>query len=306
MLIARSGGEGLADLNLQRFNAKQLDFAAFEVACQSLPFLSDRRLVILEEAGEALRRLPAERFTQLLECLPPSTALVLIDVYPAESKQKKFPLVEWVQANPQKGYQRQYLIPKGSGFVDWIIERCGALGGKIELPAAQLLAEAVESDPRQADQEIEKLLAYVDYQRPINLVDVEKLTHFESQANIFAMVDAIGNKNGTLAIQHLARLLENEAALYVFTMIVRQFRLLLVAREALDGGLAPALALKPHSPSSFVNDKVISQARNFSLGQLERIYQELHQLDVGSKSGRSDLPTALERLVVERTQRPTI
>ncbi|HMK08756.1 MAG TPA: hypothetical protein VK449_06950, partial [Anaerolineales bacterium] len=96
--------------------------------------------------------------------------------------------------------------------------------------------------------------------------------------------------------QHL---LAEEDPRYVFTMVVRQFRLLILARDALDRGLAPrqALAGPPQRVPGFVADKVGRQALGFSLDRLVEIYRELLALDVASKSGRADLGLGLETLV---------
>jgi DNA polymerase-3 subunit delta len=85
----------------------------------------------------------------------------------------------------------------------------------------------------------------------------------------------------------------------VFAMVVRQFRLLLLAREALDSGtlasrLAPALDVHP-----FVAQKLAAQARNFDLPSLETVYRRLRDIDEEVKSGRIELDTAMESLVAQ-------
>jgi DNA polymerase-3 subunit delta len=94
-------------------------------------------------------------------------------------------------------------------------------------------------------------------------------------------------------------LLAEEDPRYVFTMIVRQFRLLLLARDAADHGHSPqqVLAESPHRLPSFVAEKVGRQAMGFSLEQLSEIYRELLALDIASKTGRADLTLGLESLV---------
>jgi DNA polymerase III delta subunit len=68
-------------------------------------------------------------------------------------------------------------------------------------------------------------------------------------------------------------------------MTIRQFRLILQAREAKEDGLSPQEAL---GTSAFVANKAANQARNFSLGDLEKIYHHLLEIDVASKTGGMD------------------
>jgi DNA polymerase-3 subunit delta len=152
-----------------------------------------------------------------------------------------------------------------------------------------------------ADLEIHKLLAYVNYKRPVEPDDVELLTADVGQGNIFAMVDALGNQNGRLAQGMLHRLLEQQDPISIFGMVVRQFRLLLLTREILDGGenmgdIARLLKVPP-----FVADKLVSQARRFSAPVLEAIYHRLMEIDEAIKTGKVPGDLALDTLFAALT-----
>jgi len=180
------------------FSGDHLDRGAFEEACMSVPFLSSRRIVVLDNAQDVLKLKDSREFLiALLDRLPDSTALVLIENVQTKgrkSKKKPSPLVSWVNANPDLGKIWQFSSPHGAQFISWVQERCHSLGGAMSVDAARLLAESVMDDPYLAHQEIVKLLDYVNYERPVELADVEKLTPFRGQTNIFAMVDAVGEK----------------------------------------------------------------------------------------------------------------
>ena len=167
--------------------------------------------------------------------------------------------------------------------------------------AAALLGSLVGDDTRVAYQEIQKLAAYVNYRRPIERDDVDYLTVNTSETSIFAMVDALGNQDGRMALTLLRRLLEHADALSIFGMIVRQFRLLLQAREVMDGGGRPAeiaQALKIHS---FVAQKLSAQARHFDLQALEMIYHRLLEIDNAIKTGQVEDEQALETFIAAIT-----
>ena len=174
------------------------------------------------------------------------------------------------------------------------MNRCQSLGGEIEPAAAHLLAESVAEDLFLANQELTKLLDYVDRKRPIEINDVERLTPFHGQSDVFAMVDALGQRRGQEALQRLRQLLEDKDPKYAFAMIVRQFRLLLRAREALDLGLNTQQVLRVHP---FVVNKVSAQAGNFSLADLERIYHKLLAIDLATKTGQASVEVELDSLI---------
>lgn len=293
------GDRSIADLNTYHSRADQDDLDQVEHACASVPFLAPRRLVIVDDPARFLTEDPPLRFYRLLDALPPTTALVLSQTLDLSRKKKERydeikPLLSWTEDHPQAVMKREFAIPRGTNFVRWIRDRGAAGGGEIEHDAAQLLAEHVLGDSYLADTELAKLLDYVDRKRPIEVKDVERLTPLYRESDIFAMVDAIGERNGRNAIAGLHRLLQDDDPRYAFHMIVRQFRLLVLARQALDLGIDPVAALRV---PPFVVSKVTAQARRFEMPLLQRVYRRLLEIDIGSKTGEADLAVALEDLV---------
>jgi DNA polymerase-3 subunit delta len=296
-------------MNSKVFSADALDLPALESYCTSIPFLTHRRLAILERV-EKLPKDSAfrEAFFELLERLPAHSALVLVEKadmqhWRSEDRYHKASTVfEWVAAHPVQTFIQRCATPHGAAFVAWILSHCQEMGASIDQDAAQLLAELVAEDPFLAHQELSKLSIYVDGQRPISVADVELLTPFHAQSDIFAMVDAAGDRNGKVALKHLHRLLEEEDPRYIFVMLVRQFRLIIQAREAIELGQNPKAALPSKTPD-FVIKKISAQAQNFQLRDLERMYRELLEIDLASKTGGPELEVALDHFIADLTRK---
>jgi DNA polymerase-3 subunit delta len=288
-LAEKLGDPAMAQLNLLEVNGDQVEFATVEAACLAAPFLAPRRLVLVRPVGKLGS--PPPRLVSLLDRIPSTTGLVLVE---PRLLGKDTPLQQWAAAHPKRAYVRSFEPPRGAALVRWIHQRAEQLGGQIQPAAAALIAESVEGEARAAAQELGKLLDYVDRKRPIALEDVERLTPARGQSDIFAMVDALGRRDGRSAMQHLHRLLEDQDTRYIFAMVVRQFRLLLLAREALDAGQSPRQSLRLNP---FVADKVAAQAVSFPIADLEAIYLDLLEIDLASKRGQADLDVALDTLV---------
>lgn len=288
-LSDKLGDSTIVQLNRLEVSGDQADLVEVEAACQAAPFLASRRLVIVRPLGKL--GVPFSRLEKILEALPASTGLVLVE---PKTLAKNSALLAWAEHHAQQAFVRSFDPPRGPALIRWVTQRARQLGGEIQPAAAALLTEAVGGDARTAAQETAKLLDYVDRKRAVTAEDVEALTPAHGQSDIFAMVDALGRRNGRQAMMHLHHLLEVEDPRYIFAMVVRQFRLLLLAREALDAGQSPrqALAVAP-----FVADKVASQAVHFPLARLEAIYRDLLETDLASKLGRADLDVALDTLV---------
>jgi DNA polymerase-3 subunit delta len=319
-LRGKLGDPATAEMNTSRLDGKGLSLATLRTACLTAPFLTKRRLILVEgylsalsphrgkfqgeetdESDGQTKSVPAgkevlEEFLDFLPEIPVSTALVLVE---KNILAANHPVLKWAQTQEGMSYVREFLPPKGSALPAWILHRAQMEGGEFTLPAAQLLASVVGDDPRVLAQEIVKLLTYAGYSRAVTPQDVTALTPESALTDIFEMVDAIGNRDRSRALRLLRKTVEQGNVPGVFGMMVRQFRLLLLAREALDSGtpaqdLARALEVHP-----FVAQKLASQVRNFTLPVLENIYRRLRDIDDEVKSGRVELDTAMESLVAQ-------
>jgi DNA polymerase-3 subunit delta len=133
--------------------------------------------------------------------------------------------------------------------------------------------------------------------------DVEELTVSAIQGDIFVLVDALGNQDGRRAMGMLQRVLEAQDPLSVFGMVVRQFRLLLLAREVLDAGGSERDVARLVKIHPYVAGKVTAQGRHFSIQTLEVVYHRLLDIDEAVKTGRMDGGLALDTLVAAFTSR---
>lgn len=299
---ARLGDSATAAMNLTRLDGKSFNPDELLSVAGAMPFLSDRRVVILEDfLGRLNSPAARERFKENLEQVPATTAVLLIEnrllVDDSKSKPRSHWLVDWAMERPERVYLRPFALPRGPAMARWIQERARELGGQFSPPAAGVLANLISDNPRLADQEIHKLLTYVNYRRPVEPDDVETLTADVAEGDVFVLVDALGHRNGRQAMGMLHRLLEKDEPLRIFGMIVRQFRLLLLAREVLDAGgrereIASRLKVHP-----YVAGKIAAQARHFDLILLEGVFRRLLEIDEAIKTGEVPGDLALDTLV---------
>jgi len=239
-----------------------------------------------------------ENFKQILDKLPPTTALILIEY--KMLKESNW-LLKWAQGAGSKAFVRGFSPKRGGAMARWIQEQARAAEGQITPQAAALLASLIGEDTRLAYQEIQKLVAYTNYTRPVDPEDVENLTAYVDQGDIFALVDALGNQNARQAFGMLCRLLEKQDPLPVFGMIVRQFRLLLLAREVLDAGGREVDVAREIKIHPFVAGKITPQSRHFTIQELEGVYFRLLDIDKAIKTGKIAGNLALESLVAALT-----
>jgi DNA polymerase-3 subunit delta len=266
-----------------------------------MPFLAAQRLVIL--TGVSARYPQAggqKKFIEFLNQVPGSAILALVE---PEALKETHWLVKWARSGGEDIKAESFMLPRKREMPDWIIKETQKQGGKIDREAAARLAEMVGEETRVASLEITKLLTYINYKRAVDLADVEAVSVVTAQADVFAMVDALGGGNGREATRLLHQLLQDEDVFQIFGMVTRQFRLLLQTREVLDEGGNTQKVIEALHVAPFVAEKLTGQARRFTLPALENIYRRLLALDEAAKTGEMPLETGLEMFVADLTKK---
>jgi DNA polymerase III subunit delta len=290
------------ELNTSDFEGESASVAEVLNAVSSYPFLADKRLVIVKGmigwitrkgAGETGKK-AVQQLSEALPTLPEWTRLVFVEHQALAESNKLLKLAR----DLPNGYEKAFNTPSDS--TGWIMKRCKeAYDAEIQPPAAAALATVTGNDLRRADNELIKLVSYVDGTRPITEEDVALLTPYVAEARVFDMVDALAEGRANTALHLLHRLLaeKDEDPFRVYGMIIRQFRLLLTGKEFLVSGGFPNQMADALGMNSYVARKVAQQSRAFSLAQLEQVYRALLDNDIKMKTGRIEPALALDMLI---------
>ncbi|MHC1772793.1 MAG: DNA polymerase III subunit delta [Flexilinea sp.] len=304
--IGRSQAEGgLSELNFSTLDGKSLSGDDFSNAAFALPFLSEKRVVILSNPlALAGGRDGNQKFLKLLESIPESTILYLVVPDVIERKDwavlgKSSFLKKWIEKNPEKAEIIERKLPTIQGMREWIMKKAAAMGGRIESPAAQAIVTGVGNDTRQASFELEKLLLYVNYERPVDITDVQEIVTGSMPVSVFDMVDALVAGNARDALRTLHRLFEDQEIPVLFSMIIRQFRLLIQTKEILNERGSSDAIQKELNQVPFVADKLARQASIFTIDQLISIYQKLLEMDFEFKTSQTDPKASLDTFIAE-------
>lgn len=302
--MRQSMGED-GDLNRSEFDGALTPVPEVLAAVKSLPFLADKRLVIARGlishitrrgAGQA-GKTATDRLIAELPQLPDFARLVLVE----DSLLRDSNRLLKAALKLDNGFVRAFAKPQN--LARWIVERAQSeYAAEIRPGAAEAIASVVNDDLLRADNELCKLVAYVNGERPISEDDVAALTPYVPEANVFEMVDALATGNGARALQLVQQSLHEDPkdpGFRLFALITRQFRLLLMTRDHIAGGggsQAPAIA-KALGVHPFAAGKLARQSRRFRIEQLDAILKHLQRADQDMKTGRIQPRLALDLLV---------
>ncbi|PJF37308.1 MAG: DNA polymerase III subunit delta [Candidatus Thermofonsia Clade 1 bacterium] len=322
--------DATGDLNISQFDGATASVAQVISTAQMVPFLADRRLVIVhgmlthlapkprrgkgrseDSAPEAPQSTTAlEALLAALPTLPETARLVFAE---PTTLRETHPILKFAKREDSRGLVKLFAIkhdPKShpdhpkwdSAWLSaWIAKRVEHYGASIERRAITTLAQLVGQDLYALDNECAKLAAYVGASRPITEKDIATLTSYVPEANIFDIVEALAKGDAKTALSLMHRSIERfgESPLGILAMINRQFRLLIQVREALDDPRCEAELRQTEdfkNLSEFALNKLRAQARRFPLPELERIYLRLLEIDHSIKVGKMTDVLALDLL----------
>lgn len=292
---------GFEAFNLDEIDSEKKDMGVIVERAISLPVFAEKRLVIVrncpvyqkmkkdavEEADRNVEPLLAYLEDPLL-----STCLIFL-VNGSIDKRKKT-----VKAIEKRGQVLETAALKGKELEDWIKEETHALGKKIEPKTIDYIIFNSHHSLRALKSELEKMALYTNG-NIITMDTAEKLLTKTAEADVFALVDSIGQKKGESAILELRKLLETgEPAVRVLFMIARQFRLLLSVKDLRQKGYAEKQITSELSLHPYVTGKIYRQSGNFSFRELEDSMQFILDTDISIKTGAAP-KTALENLILK-------
>lgn len=288
--------------------------AALRQAADVMPFLADRRMVVvrgligrLAGRGGGQRRAPRARksaaadtapdeFQLLLDYLPDlpqSTSLVLVE-------DGRLPTDRLVAAIPRgRSAVRDY--PRVQDVPGWVRGRASLIGVDLDEAAIRELAMLGGADLRRLDSELRKLADYAAG-RSVTRADVRELVVGREMA-VWTLLDGLAERRADKALRALRALYaqgESPEAL-LGRDIAPHYRRLMVAKELSVATRderarvdVAALGLNPATVGRWTD-----QAQAFEPAELERALEVLLDLDRQVKTGETTSEPALEVAIVQ-------
>lgn len=313
-LMGDAGPEDLRDINCSVLRAEDLSPNDVIAAAFTVPFMAERRVVVVKglmsrfERGGRRRnsgdsngsgRNPLGEWSDLIEQLPsmpPTTHLAFVDGPVARNN----PLLRRLTPISES---REFPLPRERDMPSWIAARATSLGIQIQPSACAVLADAVGRRPRLIDSELRKLAIFAEG-RQVAVEDVREMVAYVREANIFQAVDAIVDRRTGPALQLVRRIVEDGSPVaYLMTMIARQVRLLLVAKDMQTQGLSRGDINQRLRLPGWVLDRTLTQAGRMSQAYLEYIHDQLVETDLKLKTTPIDEQLAVELLIAQLTTR---
>ncbi len=303
---ARMGSDSTAELNISVYDGTKETVTKVLSDAKTSPFLSDKRLLIVNDMLSWLTRKGAGKeaaaelaaLVAALPALPEYTRLVFVEPTKLPDAHPVLKLMQTDSHGFQKEFKPIQQKDQAKELPGWIVRRAVTYDAMIEPHAAILLAQMITADLFALDNELAKLSSYVNGERDISEADVMLLTTNSTESKLYELTDKMGRRQGREAVAILQRLLDaREEPIAILGMMNGHFRRLLQAKTFVEEGgdareLESVLNIAPY-PAKLLKE----QMPNFTLQELETIYRSLLDTDWKVKTGQLEGILALDLLV---------
>jgi len=285
----------LIEINVTKLDILKISYDEFVLTCSTIPFMANKRIIITRNLISHLNNRKIQNINswdnlpEFLKNLPDTNQLINIEES-IKSNNNSF-----IQKILNEFEIKNFRAPSIKELPDWIIKRAHLKNININFKVAKTIADLVGVNLRIIDSEIDKLNLYTDN---ISQKDVKEIVSKAKDANIFYAIDALLDKNESLALIHIKDLLINgRRASYIITMIARQIRLIICAKHYYTIGYNEAKIGSLLSLTGYPLRKILEQNRKIDKERLIRMHSELVKLDYSLKTSNIDEDLALELFV---------
>lgn len=290
------------ELNLIKLDGVSVTEEAIIDACETLPFMSDKKVVVifranfLKEKGDTNSTNIFKRCETYIKN-PPSHCIFLLyyileDKRDNPSKNKRLMSLDKsctiVKADKLRG---EKLLRK----VNDIFVRKGKNIGRVEL---RYFCDIVENNFNIIETEAEKLVCFVG-ERDITRNDINLMLPQRSEDDVFDLVEYLSQKRPEKSIDLMNGLLnKGENMMLILSLIESQFSMLFKIKLGMEQGKTKEDFAKELRRPAFVCEKLMGQSRKFTIKQLEKCMKLCIETEGILKSTGTDKQTEMELLLI--------
>lgn len=278
-------------MNFSRYEGKGIDVKQLIDLCETMPFFSERRIILLEDTGFFKNK--CEELADYMKSLPDYLVLVF-----AESEVDK--RSRMYKAVKSGGRVTEFAKQDEKTLMRWAAGILGKEGKKITQRDMELFLTKTGTDMGNIRMELEKLITYTEGKDIVTAEDIEAVCVTQTTNKIFDMVRAVTEKNQKKALELYYDLLTlKEPPMRILFLLAKQFRqLLLTKKMAGEGASQNEIASRLGVPS-FVVRNISACARSYTVEELERAVEDFVDAEESVKTGRLGDVLSVELLIVK-------
>lgn len=284
--ITKKAVTSFEELNISVFGEENSDAERIKKALETLPFMSEKRLVLIKECENV-------KYDNILEILsnyidsPNGSTVLVVD----EKEGTKLSLLE----------KKENVVVVDCSRLDrdilysYIAKTCEKEGVKIDPASINKIIDYTNSYMQKIDLEIHKLISYKFDTKEIQVKDIEDLVEKSDEYQIFELTNSLFNKNAERALYIVDDIIRNKrnvsSILSLIFAHIRRLFYIKVTKEK-DEDIAKKLEIKEYAVKM-----MRTVADRISAKKLKETLILCKDIDYNVKSGKLDLISGIYNLI---------
>lgn len=294
-LISNIIDENFKMMNFDIFEGKNVNVSNIIDACDTMPFMSDYRIVILKNTGLIYdgKKDDTIKLENYLHTLPKTTILIFIE----EQIDKKLKIFKTIS---NIGTFHKIDTLSENELVNWILNIFKDNNKNISAKEAIYIIRSIGFNMEILLNEINKLISFKGSSTKITINDIDNICTKSIESKIFDLINFMSNKDMDNAIKIYKNLIVNKTSPFVIlNMISRQFRIILQTKYLYNKNYSINNIVSELELRDFIVKEAIKQSKNFSIKILLQAINECLEIDNNIKTGKIIDEIAIELLIIK-------
>lgn len=258
---------------------------------QTMPFLSERRVMVLENTGFC--KGSADALAEYMKEIPEFTYFVFAEKE-VDKRSKLYKAIKSYGHIAEFGQQDEGTLRK------WIDGRVKKEGMQMDMSTISFFLQRTGTDMENIEKELEKLICYTLKKGAITIPDVEEITTKRLENRVFDMISYLSQKKQKETLQLYYDLLAlREAPMKILALMARQFNMLLQIKTLKDKGVPQKMVAEKMKMQPFIVGKYWPQCSLFTKEELKSALTACVQTDEDVKTGKITDKIGVELLLIQ-------
>ncbi|NMB43246.1 MAG: DNA polymerase III subunit delta [Clostridiales bacterium] len=277
-------------MNYSYYEGKNIDVTQVIETARTLPFFSERRLIIVENSDFFDSASP---LADSLSSFPESTHIIFVQ----EKVDKRTKLYKQIN---KIGTVSEFKELSEKNLKIWVATQLKRDNKKITEQTVSYLLDKTGPSMVNLQNEIEKLVCYALDRQVITKEDIDAVCVEQTEGKIFQMIDSITEQDKDTALKYYYDLLElKESPMSILFLLSRHFKILIQVKDLNKLGFNNSEIGKKVGVNPYFVGKYITQARKLTMTRLKHNLDLCNETDADIKRGNQTDQLGVEVLIIQ-------
>ena len=293
--LCAAWGAGEDTMNFSAFSGKGQQPGEIIDLGETMPFLSDRRVILLEDTG--FFKGQCEKLPEYLAALPDYLYLLFVESE-VDKRSRMYKAVK------NTGRIVEFSTQNEATLMKWILGILKRENKQITRADMEFFLSGTGTDMNLISRELDKLLSYTMGRDVITRQDIEDICCVQVINRIFDMVRAVALRDQKQALALYYDLLAlKEPPMRILFLLARQFRYLRQVKELAGEGIGQKEIAAKTGLQGFVVKNYLGYARAYTKKQLEEAVSDFLQAEEDVKTGRLSDTLSVELMILKYSKK---